>query len=246
MAWNRLSSRFTKRIKYINIQIVCGGGKVSQNFDPDSILINITPLDDKGCSDLVKASDACILPARQSRVSPGSPLKLYDYILHEKFIISQSNILGYSDEVESYSFGMTVDLEKPKITALELSEISIVEKKLEIDNFSWNTRMKYWIESFYSKINVNQLLIFLFFVSISLFISLRDLNIGNYISHFLRAENSDSFYMWFEPGFNSFLEIIAFFTSNERIFLFVVALLVYYGYYFVYRSFMHNIISIYT
>ena len=39
------------------IQIVCGGGKVSVADDPDTVLMNITPLDDKDCADLAQASD---------------------------------------------------------------------------------------------------------------------------------------------------------------------------------------------
>jgi hypothetical protein len=143
-----------------NIQIVCGGGKVSEKYDPDRVLINISPLDDKGCADLLQAGDACILPVRQSRVSPGSPLKLYDYILHEKFVITQENINGYSDEVDKYGYGMLVDFNKPYNSALKIIEkLKIFNDdaiKLNIEQFSWNNRMEDWLEGI--KISKNSFL----------------------------------------------------------------------------------------
>lgn len=131
------------------IQIVCGGGKVSKDFDPEEILINITPLDDKGCADLVQASDACVLPVRQSRVSPGSPLKLYDYILHKKFIITQENLNGYSDEVRLYEYGLCVDFTQPQLAALKIYEkLKSADKKIDVDisKFSWDNRIKQWLK----------------------------------------------------------------------------------------------------
>ncbi len=133
-----------------NIQIICGGGKISSKDDPDRCLINFEPLNSKGCMNLIKASDACILPVRQSRVSPGSALKLYDYFLHKKFIITQKNLEGYSDEVLRYGFGTLVNFEESNLTALKI--IKVMKKlkknnktKINIKEFSWETRMSKWI-----------------------------------------------------------------------------------------------------
>ena len=132
------------------IQIVCGGGKISRKDDPDRCLINFEPLDSKGCMDLIKASDACILPVRQSRVSPGSALKLYDYFLHKRFVITQDKLNGYSDEVLKYGYGTLVDFKSSKLSALKIiNKIKKLEKKKilnsHIKEFSWNKRMTSWI-----------------------------------------------------------------------------------------------------
>ena len=135
----------------VKIQIICGGGKISNKDDPDNCLINYEPLDSNGCMNLIKASDACILPVRQSRVSPGSALKLYDYFLHKKFVITQDNLDGYSDEVLKYGHGVLVDFKKSKITALKIiKKLNQLEKKKisnsYIKRFSWNSRMLKWVK----------------------------------------------------------------------------------------------------
>ncbi len=135
----------------VDIQIICGGGKISKKDDPDNCLINFEPLNSKGCIDLIKASDACILPVRQSRVSPGSALKLYDYFLHKKFVITQENLEGYSDEVLKYGFGSFVNFKNSKSSALkiikEMKKLNTNQKsiKYNLNNFSWNSRMLKWI-----------------------------------------------------------------------------------------------------
>ena len=134
-----------------NIQILCGGGKISSSDDPNQLLINLTPLDNRDCSDLIQASDACILPVRQSRTSPGNALKLYEYFLHKKFVITQKNLLGYSDELEIYGYGTLVDFAKPKIASkLIIHEFSsrhrLKKFKIKISSFSWDNRMNEWIK----------------------------------------------------------------------------------------------------
>lgn len=102
------------------IRIVCGGGEVSYKIDPDGCLINITPLDDSGCSELIKAADACLLPVNNIRVSPGSPLKLYDYMINGVPVVSQQCMPGYSDEVENFEAGISVDYANPSRTRQEI------------------------------------------------------------------------------------------------------------------------------
>lgn len=134
-----------------NIVIVCGGGEVINNIDDGNktVLTNITPLDAAGCADLICAADACLLPVRNSRVSPGNPLKMYDYILHNKFIIVQKNLVGYSDEVVRYGYGLEVDFEDAKQTAIKINALS--NSVLNNDfislnrEFSWDGRVGKWI-----------------------------------------------------------------------------------------------------
>lgn len=132
-----------------NLKIICAGGKVTAEIDPENVLINIYPLDDNGCDELICISKACLLPVNDTRVSPGSPLKLYDYIKHQKFIITQEEMLGYSDEVETYGRGICVDFKDARETARVLSKLDTSMPILTpIDCFSWNARMKKWINMF--------------------------------------------------------------------------------------------------
>lgn len=133
-----------------NIQIICGGGKVSKADDPKEILLNFSPLDSKNCSDLICASDACILPVRQSRVSPGNALKLYDYFLHKKFVITQNDLEGYSDEVQKYKYGMLVNFDDAKLSASRIiNELNNLHNynnvQINIDEFCWESRITQWL-----------------------------------------------------------------------------------------------------
>src|SRR5690606_17417294 len=42
------------------VKIICGGGKVNSEYDPQGRLINIAPLSDVDCSDLIKVAHACL------------------------------------------------------------------------------------------------------------------------------------------------------------------------------------------
>src|SRR5690606_4830920 len=71
-----------------NIKVVVGGGDIAE-FDKEGRCINFTPLGDQGCAELIRAADFCLLPVKQNRLSPGSPLKLYDYIANERLVFAQ-------------------------------------------------------------------------------------------------------------------------------------------------------------
>lgn len=133
-----------------NVQIICGGGKVPDELDPRKILKNISPLDDIGCAKLICAADACVLPVKDIRVSPGSPLKLYDYISHKKPVITQNKLIGYSDEVERYGCGLLVDFADPKLAARKLIKFldSIIAPEVDVTKFSWDSRMIEWVNIF--------------------------------------------------------------------------------------------------
>ena len=90
-----------------------------------------------------------MLPVKGNRVSPGSPLKLYDYMKHSKFIIVQQGMLGYCDEVERYGKGVCVDFKDPSEVAAILGNVDFNMSILtEPREFSWNARMKTWFEAF--------------------------------------------------------------------------------------------------
>lgn len=133
------------------IKIVFGGGNTKE-FDPHGFCKNFTPLDDIECAQLIRAADFCALTVRSNRVSPGSPLKLYDYIANERFILAQSETNGYSDQVELFSIGSSVDFTD-----------SIKARKQILDAFNcrwpltypkckatWSDRMDEWVYGIYN------------------------------------------------------------------------------------------------
>lgn len=131
------------------ITIVVGGGSMAE-YDPQGLCINISPLDEVGCSEIITASDACLLPVKNNRISPGSPLKLYDYIAHKKYIFAQ-DIAGYSDEVEKYDVGCAVDFADAAATRLAVvkffNENQQTDDMYEDKPVTWDDRVVCWIDA---------------------------------------------------------------------------------------------------
>lgn len=137
-----------------SIRVVCGGGPIPMRTE--SRVLNITPLGPSDCANLIRAADACLLPVdTEIRSSPGSPLKLYDYISNGRPVITQKSTLGYSDEVKRYAIGICVDFTKPHISAcdivhfLEEMDRSGFERRCRhVARYyvSWEKRMGLWIE----------------------------------------------------------------------------------------------------
>lgn len=134
-----------------NIKVVCGGGSLRE-YDKDGLCINITPLDSCGCADLIRAATACLLPVNNNRTSPGSPLKLYDYIANDRYVITQSNTIGYSDEVKRYNVGISVDFTTPFEARKEIIEFLNKMKNNKFDVYpacpvTWTDRIKVWLDN---------------------------------------------------------------------------------------------------
>lgn len=136
-----------------DIKIICAGGRITKDMDPDGIVINFSPLNDIGCAELIKCADACLLPVANNRVSPGSPLKLYDYMVNERPIIAQRDMPGYSDEIEKYEVGITVDFYDPESSRESVLNFLSEESNLKIASenarskfpeYSWMARIKEW------------------------------------------------------------------------------------------------------
>lgn len=138
-----------------NFKIIVAGGDLSK-YDPNGICINITPLDDIACDELISIGEACLLPVKNNRISPGSPLKLYDYIKNRKPVIAQ-DITGYSDEVTAYNVGIGVNFEKPLETREAiinyLNQLDVKISDFESLEVSWDSRMKIWIENIEKVVN---------------------------------------------------------------------------------------------
>lgn len=140
-----------------NIQIVVGGGEITNL--PDKNIVNIFPLDEKGCNHLINSADACLLPIRNNRVSPGSPLKLYQYLLSSKPVITQNDVVGYSDEVLKYNAGISVNFNDP-IKTREVIVNFIDNKIYEITDrleknklmmgITWDDRVNQIVNSIYN------------------------------------------------------------------------------------------------
>lgn len=101
----------------------------------------------------INAADFCMLPVKQIRTSPGSPLKLYDYIACGKPVITQEKVLGYSDEIEKYKLGYVVDFTNVRSVAQDLMQINnqandnFYKNNLRVatDEVNWDNRIKEWI-----------------------------------------------------------------------------------------------------
>jgi len=115
----------------------------------------IDAVDTLTASCYINAADICLLPVKQIRTSPGSPLKLYDYISCGKAVVTQANLAGYSDEVLNYNLGFVTDFNNSDLAANDL--IQIMEKvdieyyrennrNVAVTEVSWNNRMNVWVE----------------------------------------------------------------------------------------------------
>lgn len=133
------------------ITIVCGGGKIAEKLDPDGLLLNIHPLGEAGCADLIRAGDLALLPVKNNRVSPGSPLKLYDYIANQGWIVTQEGLPGYSDEVERFGVGIATDFRdarRARNDVLALLDKSRKCAAYPVVDVSWDQRMREWCQAF--------------------------------------------------------------------------------------------------
>jgi len=131
------------------IKIVCGGGDIGL-YDPEGVCMNITPLNDFDSADLIKAADLCLLPVDDIRISPGSPLKLYDYIINKRYVVTQKDTLGYSDEVDLFGVGISVDFKSTDeardliveyLSSSDLNEVSYPKPPV-----TWDDRMSLWVD----------------------------------------------------------------------------------------------------
>ncbi|PTO86000.1 hypothetical protein [Vibrio splendidus] len=133
-----------------DVVFLFAGGKVESQLDN---VINISPCDSKLCDYIISISDCCLLPVKNNRVSPGSPLKLYDYVKLGKPVVAPIDTLGYSDEVQRYGSYQLVDFSNSKETYTSLSHY--VDRKLKfgtpnqdfINGCTWDSRVIQWFQN---------------------------------------------------------------------------------------------------
>lgn len=135
--------------------IICAGGKIKRSELLNSGIINISPLGEEGCMEIISIAFACLLPVKAIRISPGSPLKLYDYIAHDKVVVAQSGTRGYADENERYGRGVNVNFLDPASTADTLINLEpdSLHPKMQKREFSWEQRMLSWVSNLASQAN---------------------------------------------------------------------------------------------
>lgn len=135
------------------VSIVAGGGPVA-GLEPNGR--SISPLGSADCGRLMRACNACLLPAADVRTSPGSPLKLYDYLLNGRAVVTQHGLEGYDDEVIPHGVGLAVDFGSPRdaahaihrfLASLDLKAMEQRCEQLALGEFSWDARMQRWLRA---------------------------------------------------------------------------------------------------
>lgn len=100
-----------ERTDDVDLLIVGGGSgsyatRIQEKYSDEEGIHFVGPVDNEKAMCYVNAATACLLPVNNIRSSPGSPIKLFDYIACGKPIITQQDTIGYSDLVNRYGLGM--------------------------------------------------------------------------------------------------------------------------------------------
>lgn len=129
--------------------------KIKQMSKNESVVF-IPSVSTKEARCYINAADYCLLPVRSVRTSPGSPLKLYDYLACGKVVITQTQTLGYSDEVERYNAGAATDFADQLLCAkfleafvkqIDFHKNQRYTIRLAAETkASWDSRINSWLE----------------------------------------------------------------------------------------------------
>ena len=103
---------------------------------------------------LMRQAHIALLPVADIRRSPGSPLKLYEYLASGLHVIAQENTVGYSDEVLK-SGGSVCDFAGDPSRAAELI-LNLCNSEYDREKISeyarntcdWTIRMRLWLDFF--------------------------------------------------------------------------------------------------
>lgn len=104
--------------------------------------------------DYIASADLCLAPVCDRRVSPGSPLKLFDYAACGRPIAAQANVPGYGDVVTSYGLGISVDFTAPSEAAGKIvkfvcsgsfSHFQRYNRQVAEDHFGWSNVISKWL-----------------------------------------------------------------------------------------------------
>ena len=100
--------------------------------------------------EIIQKVDAFVLPVKDIRVSPGSPLKLYEYLAYRKPILTV-NLPGYGSEILKYNAGVVGNIFNPKELNSLLANLNDGIEKRDFYNsldflseITWESRMTQW------------------------------------------------------------------------------------------------------
>jgi glycosyltransferase involved in cell wall biosynthesis len=101
------------------------------------------------------ASELLLIPVNNIRISPGSPLKLFDAIACGKPVVVQENTPGYSNIVHDYKLGLVTDYNNISkassdinkfIKKLSYTDYVSHNRSVATNYFSWDKIIKRWLE----------------------------------------------------------------------------------------------------
>lgn len=127
---------------------------LKEKYDANNIVFSGEALKDDAFY-YINAADLCLLPVNNIRISPGSPLKLFDYAACGKPIVAQQGTIGYSDIIEKYNLGISCDFTNYKEAASAVLDFldNYKENSYQYNNrkiaekyFSWGKVLEKWIE----------------------------------------------------------------------------------------------------
>jgi glycosyltransferase involved in cell wall biosynthesis len=140
--------------------IVVGGvdadyiDSLRETYSVDKRIRFIGQVDTAEAKKYINAASLCLLPVNNIRISPGSPIKLYDYISCGKPVVAQEKVRGYSDLVQQYNLGIVCDFRKPREASLRienfLNEFSSDyylknNRKVAEKYLGWSTVIDEWL-----------------------------------------------------------------------------------------------------
>lgn len=144
--------------EHIRLLLVGGGGaaerKLKDLCQGNKSIIVVGPVRPDEARTYIGASDLCLLPVRDQRVSPGSPLKLFDYAACGRPIAAQSGVPGYADIVEKHGMGFGVDFTQPRDAAESIlnfmlnDRLSHYEKhnrQIAEQHLTWSAVVQRWL-----------------------------------------------------------------------------------------------------
>ena len=123
---------------YHKVDLIIVGGSNSKHvaelkkLDPRVVFVGPAP--PATALQFMNAADICLLPAADVRISPGSPLKLFDYAACGKPIVCQADLEGYSDIVSRHRLGSAVDFTNARAAARQIMQF------IETLDASWYRR----------------------------------------------------------------------------------------------------------
>jgi len=147
-----LSSEYLKNFYDFIVIGPVGAPEDFKEFEIHDSVKFLGKMDNREVQSWISSSCACLLPVNPIRVSPGSPLKLYEYLAHGKPVITQENVAGYSDVVNMYSSGLCVDFYDTESASRRIEsfireggwEESDIKERVQKE-ITWDSVMEKWI-----------------------------------------------------------------------------------------------------